>query len=65
MIDGLKFDCRLYVFVKQLVPLQIFFYKDGLARFCTEKYEKPGSKNFDNDFMHLTNYAVNKKNSNF
>ena len=38
IIDGLKFDCRLYVLLKNLNPLKIFLYKDGLARFATENY---------------------------
>ena len=31
-----------------------------MARFCTEPYRKPTTKNMNNLFMHLTNYAINK-----
>jgi tubulin polyglutamylase TTLL6/13 len=34
-------------------------------RFCTEKYKAPKASNLDVAFMHLTNYAVNKKNEAF
>jgi tubulin polyglutamylase TTLL6/13 len=34
--DGLKFDCRLYVLVKNINPLKIFLFKDGIARLATE-----------------------------
>jgi tubulin polyglutamylase TTLL6/13 len=37
-------------------------YEEGLARFATERYENPNSKNLGKMFMHLTNYAINKKN---
>jgi hypothetical protein len=37
----------------------------GLARFCTEKYEPPSPSNITNNYTHLTNYAVNKHNPNF
>ena len=40
----------------------MFVYKEGLARFATIKYSKPMTSNLDNPFMHLTNYAINKKN---
>ena len=40
-------------------------YKDGLARFATCPYQKPHESNLDNLYMHLTNYAINKKNPNF
>jgi hypothetical protein len=40
-IDGLKFDIRLYVLIKNLNPLKIFLYKDGLARFSSEPYQFP------------------------
>jgi tubulin polyglutamylase TTLL6/13 len=38
-------------------------YKDGLARFATEEYNK--SANNENLFMHLTNYAINKESEKF
>lgn len=37
-------------------------FKDGLARFASEKYK---NKAFNNPFIHLTNYAINKDNTNY
>jgi tubulin polyglutamylase TTLL6/13 len=48
LIDGLKFDCRVYVLIKSVTPLKIFIYRDGLARFATQKYEKPKKNNLAN-----------------
>ena len=63
LIDKRKFDFRLYVLVTQVTPeLQCFLYKDGLARFATEEYQK--TTNTDNLFQHLTNYAINKESEN-
>ena len=69
LLDGLKFDLRLYVLVLSCEPLKIFLYQEGLVRFATHKYS-PLSPNADkhqlnNLYMHLTNYAVNKENENF
>ncbi len=60
LIDGYKFDLRVYALVTNVDPLRIFVYEDGLARFATEKYEPPSSVNLNDVFMHLTNYAINK-----
>ena len=61
LINGLKFDLRTYIIIIQVVPfLQIIYYEDGMARFCTEPYQEPNAKNLKKAYMHLTNYAVNK-----
>ncbi|XP_028293839.1 tubulin polyglutamylase TTLL5 isoform X6 [Gouania willdenowi] len=64
LIDEFKFDMRLYVLVTSYDPLLIYVYEEGLARFATVKYELT-SKNIKNTFMHLTNYSVNKKSSDY
>lgn len=46
-------------------PLRIYIYKEGLARFATEKYYSPNKDNIEEICMHLTNYAINKDSPNF
>jgi hypothetical protein len=65
LIDGFKFDFRVYVLVTSVDPLRVFVYDDGLARFATERYQPPSQKNLDRVCMHLTNYAVNKNSTHF
>lgn len=67
LINQYKFDLRIYVLVTCCDPLRIFIYKEGLARFATEKYKPTISLNNKkkNKFMHLTNYAINKRNKNY
>lgn len=65
LIDGYKFDIRLYVLVTSVYPLRIYLFEDGLIRICTELYVEPTSKNLEFSRMHLTNYAINKTSEKF
>lgn len=65
LIDGYKFDLRVYCLVVSCDPLRILVYKDGLVRFCTTRYVPPDTSNIDCSYMHLTNYAINKNNENY
>lgn len=60
LIDGLKFDMRIYVLITCIQPLRIFMYKDGLARFATQLFAPLNETNMNDVFKHLTNYAINK-----
>lgn len=42
-----------------------YLYKEGMARFCTDEYTAVKNSNLNNQFMHLTNYAINKKSENY
>ncbi|CAF0706120.1 unnamed protein product [Brachionus calyciflorus] len=64
-VDGFKFDLRVYVAVTSCDPFRIFVYKEGLARFTTLQYEEPTQNNCKDVFMHLTNYAIQKKSEEF
>ena len=67
LIEGLKFDMRIYVLVLSCDPLKIFLHQDGLLRFATELYEPLNTNSevevMKNMFVHLTNYDLNKENS--
>ena len=62
LIDGKKFDFRLYILIASLDPLTIFIYNEGIARFCSENFQMPNKSNKDDKFIHLTNTAINVEN---
>ncbi|CAG2060731.1 unnamed protein product, partial [Timema podura] len=64
LINGSKFDLRLYVLVTSINPLRIFIYDDGLVRFASVKYSADMSSLGDR-YMHLTNYSINKLSSQY
>jgi len=62
LIDGRKFDLRVYVLVTDVDPLKVYIFDEGLARFSTHKYTL---KNLKSRFAHLTNYSINKKSKHY
>ncbi|NXB09786.1 TTLL4 polyglutamylase, partial [Cnemophilus loriae] len=64
LIGGKKFDLRIYVYVTCYDPLRVYLFKDGLVRFASCKYSS-SMESLSNKFMHLTNYSVNKKNTEY
>lgn len=64
LYNGHKYDFRIYVLITSVIsPMTIFLYNDGLVRLATEKYDP--TKSFDDPFVHLTNYSINKNNVEF
>lgn len=61
LVDGRKFDCRVYVLVRSVWPLEIHVFQEGLARLASIPYRAPDLKNIGKQTMHLTNYSINKK----
>mmetsp|Transcript_4981 Transcript_4981/g.6845 ORF Transcript_4981/g.6845 Transcript_4981/m.6845 type:complete len:631 (+) Transcript_4981:167-2059(+) len=62
LLDGHKFDLRIYVAVTSFYPLRIYVHEEGLCRLASHPYTND-PRLFNNHFIHLTNYAINKKNS--
>ncbi|XP_074031183.1 probable tubulin polyglutamylase TTLL2 isoform X2 [Leptinotarsa decemlineata] len=57
LIGGYKFDLRLYVCIPSYHPVTIYMYREGLARFGTDKFSLTDLRN---PFRHLTNCSINK-----
>ncbi|XP_068608285.1 probable tubulin polyglutamylase TTLL9 [Brachionichthys hirsutus] len=58
LINGRKFDLRVFVLVTSYVPLKAWLYRDGFARFSNTRFCLSA---IDDKYMHLTNVAVQKK----
>ena len=59
LINGYKFDFRFYLLISSLEPFSAFIYKEGIARFCTTPFSPPSKSNKNQNFVHLTNTAIN------
>lgn len=61
LINGYKFDLRIYILVTSVNPLEMFIYNEGFGRFSTVPYNlDPNEK--ANKYIHLTNVSINKYN---
>jgi tubulin polyglutamylase TTLL7 len=65
LLDGFKFDLRLYVLVASCDPMRVFLHRDGLVRLSTKAYKPPTARNLNQVTMHLTNYSINKHSDGF
>ncbi|CAF3343791.1 unnamed protein product [Rotaria socialis] len=65
LMNGLKFDLRIYVLILNLYPLEVYLYDEGLARFATVDYKAPTTDNLHETYMHLTNYSLNKRSAGY
>lgn len=64
LINGSKFDLRIYVYVPSFNPLRIYLFNDGLVRFASVKYSN-AVYTLRDQYMHLTNSSVNKSNASY
>ena len=55
-INKHKFDLRIYVLIASVSPLEIYVYRDGVARFCSDEIGE------NTIFSQITNVSLNKGN---
>jgi tubulin polyglutamylase TTLL4 len=59
LINGHKFDLRIYIVVTSFDPLKVYMFHEGLVRLATTRYSF-SHKKLGQRTMHLTNYSINK-----
>jgi len=62
LLNGYKFDFRVYVLIERLEPFTVHIFREALTRFSTSRYVSPHKDNLLNTCMHLTNYYLNRDN---
>ena len=59
LLDGYKFDLRLYVILTSAAPLRAYLSTHGVARFATHAWAPLDGSNQDDLLMHLSNSSIN------
>lgn len=66
LLDGYKFDLRIYVLLTSIDPPRILVYRDGLVRKATKKYVPYEDCMLrDIQYTHLTNFSLNCNSTDF
>jgi tubulin polyglutamylase TTLL9 len=65
LVGSKKFDMRLYALVTTYQPPEIYVYKEGFCRFSTVRFAMDAKNTLEQDDMHLTNVAVQKKSAGY
>lgn len=60
LVEGYKFDIRVYALVTSFWPLRCYTYHEVIGRLGTAKYN---IDDLDDPYAHLTNASINKKNA--
>jgi len=58
LLEGRKFDMRIYVLVRSFQPLIAYKYEEGFTRLCSSPYS---TENLTDLKAHLTNIAIQKQ----
>ena len=57
LVGGKKFDLRIYVLCTAYMPLTMYLYRTGFARFTHARYSED---DINKTYVHLTNVAIQK-----
>ena len=61
LVNGFKFDLRLYVCVLSFAPtMEAFIHSKGFARYSSQKYASD-AESLENTMIHLTNSSIQNK----
>ena len=59
LLDGYKFDLRIYILVTSFQPLESFIFREGFARMSSKKFSLNAGDICDR-MVHLTNASIQK-----
>eukprot|EP01064_Diplonema_japonicum_P024360 TRINITY_DN3490_c1_g1_i2.p1 TRINITY_DN3490_c1_g1~~TRINITY_DN3490_c1_g1_i2.p1 ORF type:complete len:341 (+),score=55.12 TRINITY_DN3490_c1_g1_i2:88-1110(+) len=62
LIQGKRFDVRVYVVVLSFSPLRVWMGKEGIVHLCADRYTSPSADGEVGPMsMHVTNHFINSK----
>ncbi|KAF4669451.1 hypothetical protein FOL46_001449 [Perkinsus olseni] len=65
LIQGYKFDLRVYVLVTGFDPLRVYLYREGLTRLACSPFTVKTTEDLQNKYKHLTNYSICKNSNDY